>query len=85
MVGRAARVGAALGYYPNAKKCWLVVKSEKLKEANSVCGDRNKHHHGRAQTPRRGIRTEVLSREVCGQQNKGVDQRSNLTSKVCTL
>lgn len=85
MVGRAARVGPALGYYPNAKKCWLVVKSEKLKEANGVCGDWNKHHHGRAQTPRRGIRTEVLSREVCGQQNKGVDQRSNLTSKVCTL
>ena len=28
--------GPALGYYPNAKKCWLVVKSEKLKEANDV-------------------------------------------------
>ena len=28
--------GPALGYYPNAKKRWLVVKSEKLKEANDV-------------------------------------------------
>jgi len=28
--------GPALGYYPNAKKCWLVVKPEKLKEANDV-------------------------------------------------
>ena len=28
--------GSTLGYYPNAKKCWLVVKSEKLKEANDV-------------------------------------------------
>ena len=28
--------GSALGYYPNAKKCLLVVKSEKLKEANDA-------------------------------------------------
>ena len=28
--------GPALGYYPNAKKCWLVVKPEKLKQANDV-------------------------------------------------
>ena len=28
--------GPALGYYPNAKKCWLVVKPENLKEANDV-------------------------------------------------
>ena len=28
--------GPAIGYYPNAKKCWLVVKPEKLKEANDV-------------------------------------------------
>ena len=28
--------GPALGYYPNAKKCWLVVKPEKLKEAYDV-------------------------------------------------
>ena len=28
--------GPALGCHPNAKKCWLVVKSEKLKEANDV-------------------------------------------------
>ena len=28
--------GAALGYYPNEKKCWLLVKPEKLKEANDV-------------------------------------------------
>jgi len=28
--------GPALGYYPNAKKCWLVVEPEKLKEANGV-------------------------------------------------
>ena len=35
-VGEAAGGSQALGYYPNAKKCWLVVKSEKLKEANDV-------------------------------------------------
>ena len=28
--------GPALGYYPNARKCWLLVKPEKLKEANDV-------------------------------------------------
>ena len=28
--------GPALGYYPNAKKCWLVVKPEKLKDSNDV-------------------------------------------------
>ena len=28
--------GPALGYYTNAKKCWFVVKSEKVKEANDV-------------------------------------------------
>ena len=28
--------GPALGYYPNAKKCWLVVKPEKVKEASDV-------------------------------------------------
>ena len=63
--------GPALGYYPNAKKCWLAVKPEKLKEANY--GNRNKHHHGREQTPWYGTRTEVVSRGVCGQQSKGVD------------
>ena len=28
--------GPALGYYPNAKKCWLVVKPEKLDDAKDV-------------------------------------------------
>lgn len=28
--------GLAFGYYPNAKKCWLVVKPEKLNKANDV-------------------------------------------------
>ena len=28
--------GPALGYYPNTKKCWLVVRPEKLKDANDV-------------------------------------------------
>ena len=48
-------VGQALGYYPNAKKCWLVVKSEKLKKANDVFAGT-------------GINTaEFVSRGVCGQ------------------
>ena len=28
--------GPALGYYPNAKKCWFVVKPEKLDDAKDV-------------------------------------------------
>ena len=28
--------GPTLGYHPNEKKRWLVVKSEKLKKANDV-------------------------------------------------
>ena len=30
--------GPVLGYYPNAKKCWLVVKPEKLKKNNVFAG-----------------------------------------------
>ena len=29
----------SLGYYPNAKKCWLVTKPEKENEAMEVFGD----------------------------------------------
>lgn len=29
-------VGLVLGYYLNVKKCWFVVKLEKLKEVNDV-------------------------------------------------
>ena len=36
MVGRAAGGRSGFRLYPNAKKCWLVVKSEKLKEAKIV-------------------------------------------------
>ena len=36
MVGRAAGGRSGFRLYPNAKKYWLVVKSEKLKEANNV-------------------------------------------------
>ena len=32
-------MGPSLGYYPNAKKCWLVTKLEKEKEAKEVFGD----------------------------------------------
>ena len=65
----------ALGYYPNAKKCWLVVKPEKLKEANDMFAGTgiNLTMEGR-RTPWSGTRTEVVSRGVCGQQSEGVDQ-----------
>ena len=32
-------MGPSLGYYPNAKKCWLVTKPEKENEAMEVFGD----------------------------------------------
>ena len=32
-------MGPSLGYYPNAKKCWLVTKLEKEKEEKEVFGD----------------------------------------------
>ena len=32
-------MGPSLGYYPNAKKCWLVTKPEKENEAKEVFGD----------------------------------------------
>ena len=30
--------GPALGYFPNAKKCWLITKPEKEEEARAVFG-----------------------------------------------
>ena len=32
--------GPSLGYYPNAKKCWLVTKPEKENEAMEVFGEK---------------------------------------------
>ena len=34
--GELLAAGPALGYYPKEKKCWLVVKPEKLKEADDL-------------------------------------------------
>ena len=32
--------GPALGYFPNAKKCWLITKPEKEEEARAIFGER---------------------------------------------
>ena len=32
-------MGPSLGYYPNAKKCWLITKPEKENEAKELFGD----------------------------------------------
>ena len=32
-------MGPSLGYFPNAKKCWLVIKPEREKAAREVFGD----------------------------------------------
>ena len=57
-------MGPSLGYYPNAKKCWLVTKLEKENEAKEVFGDKainisteDQKHLGAALSSRsRGIR-----------------------------
>ena len=43
--------GPPLVYYPNSKKCWLVVKPERKAPEGNVCRDWYQHHHRGAQTP----------------------------------
>ena len=38
MVGVLNKLGPSLGYFPNAKKCWLIVKPEKEEAARDLFG-----------------------------------------------
>ena len=37
-VGSTKRIGTELGIFPNAKKCWLIVKQEKEEAARDLFG-----------------------------------------------